>query len=120
VLDPGVIPEIKGVTKWVEMALRTLINLLNPLRRFPANEYISGASKIPTIIYYDRAGNVKAVGAEAVKEGIYEIAEDEHWVKAVWYVLIFSSAVCFTTKPGSNSISDLGTVGGQDPSTTSQ
>ena len=62
--------------------------------RFPAQEYVSGASKIPTIIYYDRAGNVKAVGAEAAKEGIYEIAEDEHWVKAEWYVLIFSLAVC--------------------------
>jgi hypothetical protein len=44
------------------------------------------------IIYYDRAGNVKAVGAEAVKEGIYETAEDEHLVKAEWYVLIFSLA----------------------------
>jgi hypothetical protein len=58
--------------------------------RFPAHEYISGASKIPTIIYYDCVGNVKAVGAEAVKEGIYEIAEEKHWVKAEWYgVLIF-------------------------------
>ena len=64
------------------------------LCRFPAHEYISGASKIPTIIYYDRAGNVKAVGAEAVKEGIYEIAEEEHWVKAEWYgVLIASQSV---------------------------
>jgi len=30
VLDPGVIPEIKGVTKWVEMALKSLIELFNP------------------------------------------------------------------------------------------
>jgi hypothetical protein len=43
--------------------------------------------KIPTIIYYDRAGKVKAVGAEAMKEGIYEKAEDEGWVKAEWYIL---------------------------------
>ena len=50
---------------------------------------------------------MKAVGAEAMKEGIYEIAEDEHWVKAEWYVLIFSFGVCFTTKPGSNYISYL-------------
>jgi len=80
------------------------------LCRFPANEYISGASKIFTIIYYDRAGNVKTVGSEAVKGGIYDIAEDEHWIKAQWYFLIFSLVVCFTTKPGSNSISDLGWV----------
>ena len=52
--------------------------------RFPAHEHISGASKIPTIIYYDRDGKVRAVGAEAMREGIYEIAEDENWVKAEW------------------------------------
>ena len=107
-LDRGIIPEINGVTKLVEITAKTLTNLFNPIVcRFPAHEYISGASKIPTIIYYDRAGNVKAVGAEAVEEGIYEMAEDEHWVKAEWYVLIFSSIVCFTTKQGSNYISDL-------------
>ena len=77
------------------------------MRRFPANEYITGASKIPTIIYYDRAGNVKAVGAEAVKEGIYETAEDEYWVKAEWYFFILSLTAYFITKPGSNYISDL-------------
>lgn len=55
--------------------------------RFPADahEHISHASKIPTIIYYDRAGNVKAVGAEAVQETIYRVARTEHWVKAEWY-----------------------------------
>ena len=53
-------------------------------RRFPAHEHISGASKIPTVIYYDQDGKVRAVGAEAMKEGIYEVAEDEDWVKAEW------------------------------------
>jgi hypothetical protein len=52
--------------------------------RFPAHEHISGASKIPTIIYYDLKGEVRAVGAEAMREGIYEMAEDENWVKAEW------------------------------------
>ncbi|KAF5317094.1 hypothetical protein D9611_003520 [Ephemerocybe angulata] len=69
VLDPGQVPEIKPVT------------------RFPAHEHISGASKIPTIIYYDREGQVRAVGAEATKEGIFETAEDEGWVKAEWFKL---------------------------------
>ena len=52
--------------------------------RFPAQEQISGASKIPTEIYYDRTGKVRAVGAEATKESIYEVAEEENWVKAEW------------------------------------
>jgi len=52
--------------------------------RFPAQETISGASKIPTIIYYDSNGNVKAVGAEATKEGIYDAALEGNWYKAEW------------------------------------
>lgn len=54
--------------------------------RFPAHEQISGASKIPTIIYYDKEGNVCAVGAEAMREGIFEQAEDEGWFKTEWCV----------------------------------
>ena len=53
-------------------------------RRFPAHEHISGASKIPTVIYYDQDGKVRAVGAEAMKQGIYQVAKDEDWVKAGW------------------------------------
>ncbi|KAH6918429.1 hypothetical protein BKA70DRAFT_1087615 [Coprinopsis sp. MPI-PUGE-AT-0042] len=67
ILDPGQPPEIKGVT------------------RYPAHEQVSGASKIPTVIYYDRAGNAVAVGAEALREGVYEIAEEEGWSKAEWF-----------------------------------
>ena len=52
--------------------------------RFPAHEHISGASKIPTVIYYDWTGKVRAAGAEAMKDGIYEIAKVENWIKAEW------------------------------------
>ncbi|KAF8901908.1 hypothetical protein CPB84DRAFT_1708063 [Gymnopilus junonius] len=69
ILDPGRVPAIKGVT------------------RYPAQELISGASKIPTIIYYDLAGKVRAVGAEATREGIYEEAEDGEWFKSEWFKL---------------------------------
>jgi len=41
-----------------------------------------------------------------VKEGIFEIAEDENWVKAEWYVLVFPLAIRFYTELGSNYISD--------------
>ena len=47
------------------------------------------------------------VGAEAVKQGIYETAADEHWVKAEWYVLIFFLGRPFTHHPGSNCTCDL-------------
>jgi hypothetical protein len=41
---------------------------------------------------------VMAVGAEAMKEGIYETAEDERWVKAERYVLNCSLAIRFHIK----------------------
>ena len=55
------------------------------LIRFPAQEQVGGDSKIPTIIYYDQAGSVCAAGAEAVREGIDDMAEDGQWIKAEWY-----------------------------------
>ena len=57
--------------------------------RFPAHEHVNDApkAKIPTVIYYDRAGKVCAAGAEATKEGIFETAEEKDWTKAEWYVL---------------------------------
>jgi len=58
------------------------------LSRFPAQEYISGASKIPSVIYYDSSGAVKAVGAEALEESVALRAEEEGWRKAEWCELL--------------------------------
>ncbi|KAJ2928087.1 hypothetical protein H1R20_g9022, partial [Candolleomyces eurysporus] len=69
ILDPGQVPEIKGVI------------------RFPGHEQIRGESKIPTVLYYDKSGNVRAIGAEAMREGIAETALDEGWTKAEWFKL---------------------------------
>jgi len=52
--------------------------------RFPYQELVGGDCKIPTIIYYDRQGKVCAIGAQAVREGINEDAEDGDWTKAEW------------------------------------
>ena len=78
-------PEIKGVTRSAVFSI-LLCNhqLLILWFRFPAHEYVSGASKIPTVIYYDLSGKVRAVGAEAMKESIYLVADDQKWVKAEW------------------------------------
>ncbi|KAF7970806.1 hypothetical protein HWV62_22810 [Athelia sp. TMB] len=63
ILDPGEVPQIKGVT------------------RFPAQENVGGDSKIPSILYYDSQGKLCAVGAEAMQESVIEQAEDESWWK---------------------------------------
>lgn len=54
------------------------------ISRFPAQEIIQGSSKVPSVIYYDRSGIVKAIGAEALVDGVFERAEDEGWFKAEW------------------------------------
>ena len=51
---------------------------------YPAQEHVGGDSKIPTVIYYDQDGKVCAVGAEALREGIEDEAEDGQWTKAEW------------------------------------
>ena len=54
------------------------------LSRYPAQEHVGGDNKIPSILYYDRQGNVKAVGAEALQQHIIDQAEEEHWDKLEW------------------------------------
>ncbi|KAG6889543.1 hypothetical protein C0992_004803 [Termitomyces sp. T32_za158] len=53
--------------------------------RYPAQ--VTGDAKIPTVIYYDAKGTVCAVGAEAMREGLHEIVEDEGWIKTEWFKL---------------------------------
>lgn len=47
---------------------------------------MTASSKIPTVIYYDSRGSVRAVGAEAIKDGVLEMATDNGWTKAEWCV----------------------------------
>ncbi|KAF9047813.1 hypothetical protein BJ165DRAFT_1527075 [Panaeolus papilionaceus] len=69
ILDPGRVPEIRGVTQ------------------FPGQENVGGDCKIPTLLYYDNLGTLKAAGAEAKDEAIEERADEEGWFKAEWFKL---------------------------------
>ncbi|KAH9485819.1 Heat shock 70 kDa protein 12B [Psilocybe cubensis] len=71
ILDPGQIPEIRGVN------------------RYPGQESVGGDLKIPTILWYDQEGVVKAAGAEATREGIAIQVEEEQWVKCEWFKVYF-------------------------------
>ncbi|KAF9816655.1 hypothetical protein IEO21_03960 [Rhodonia placenta] len=62
ILEPGEVPKIHGVT------------------RFPGQEHVAGNSKIPSIMYYDRAAKMVAAGAEAESASIVAEAEDENWL----------------------------------------
>ncbi|TDL19908.1 hypothetical protein BD410DRAFT_815768 [Rickenella mellea] len=69
ILEPGEVPKIHGVT------------------RFPGQEHVAGNSKIPSIIYYDTSGNVKAAGAEADSALVESDAEDEGWLRVELFKL---------------------------------
>ncbi|KAG2153166.1 hypothetical protein DEU56DRAFT_868614 [Suillus clintonianus] len=66
ILDPGEVPKIEPVT------------------RYPAQEHSGGNSKIPSVLYYDSNGTVRAIGAEARQEHIIERADEEGWTKLEW------------------------------------
>ena len=54
--------------------------------RFPGQGKVGGDSKIPSIIFYDRIGNVRAMGAEANEESFVEEAEARGYIGVEWYV----------------------------------
>jgi len=56
------------------------------IERFPGQDNTGMVCKIPTIIYYDKSGKVRAVGAEAIRDGINVEAEENEWVKAEWFI----------------------------------
>ncbi|KAL1725512.1 hypothetical protein EV714DRAFT_221156 [Schizophyllum commune] len=69
ILDPGQVPQVCGVN------------------RFPAQEHAGGDSKIPSVLLYDKSGNVRAAGAETLQEDMMELAIDEGWFKSEWFKL---------------------------------
>ncbi|KZT05487.1 uncharacterized protein LAESUDRAFT_727131 [Laetiporus sulphureus 93-53] len=71
ILDPGEIPQIRSVTCYPGQEGD------NKLRD----------TKIPTIVYYDEEGTVRAVGAEARLDANRLQALDEGWVLAQWFKL---------------------------------
>lgn len=83
-LEPGEIPVLRRVTRYIiRRRLITLLVLLT-MDRYPAQEQVGGDAKIPTILYYDELGNVRAAGAEALSDNIQHEAEENDWIKAEW------------------------------------
>jgi hypothetical protein len=67
-----------------------------PLFSFPGQEHVVGSYKIPTMMYYDQEGNMKAGGAEAEGNAMMDLAEDYGWTKAELCALSSSSLMLRT------------------------
>ncbi len=87
ILDPGEVPKIQGVTRYVRHSLRHCVVADAAVYRFPGQENAAGDSKIPTILYYRADGTVHSAGAEAAVPGIELDAEDEDLFLSKWCVL---------------------------------
>ena len=60
---------------------------INDLPRFPAQEHVGGDCKIPSILFYDQYGVVRAAGAEALLEDSMAQKEEEQWLSCQWFVV---------------------------------
>ncbi|KAJ7905200.1 hypothetical protein B0H13DRAFT_1716733 [Mycena leptocephala] len=69
ILEPGQVPVIR------------------PITRFPGQQDVGGDSKVPTSIYYDREGIIRAEGAETMLAESMDRAYDEGWQRAEWFKL---------------------------------
>jgi hypothetical protein len=80
ILDPGEVPKIHGVTRYmIVVSWNKCVLILN---RFPGQE--NGDHKIPTILWYTKEGQVRAAGAEAGKDTMIFAAEKENLIFVEW------------------------------------
>ena len=61
---------------------------------FPAQELVRvwGDGKVPSLLYYDNGGKLRAAGAEVLAESVIERALDEGWTRAEWLVVDYVDA----------------------------
>ena len=45
---------------------------------------VNGDAKVPSLLYYDKSGNVRAAGAEVLNEDVIVAALTEEWTRAEW------------------------------------
>jgi len=78
------VPEVQGVHKLSYCDSNNFLQLWHSVLRFPGQELAGGNAKIPSVLYYDKCGKVRAAGADTERDGMDIIAEDEKWDKAEW------------------------------------
>ncbi|KAF7293301.1 hypothetical protein HMN09_01209300 [Mycena chlorophos] len=83
-LEPGKVPQIL------------------PITRFPPQPLVGGDSKVPSVVWYDKDGIARAVGAEAGEESVRERAAEEGWQKASWFKLHMRPKTISLTGPSSD------------------
>ncbi|KAI9572596.1 hypothetical protein HD554DRAFT_2014396 [Boletus coccyginus] len=73
ILERGQVPQVLGVRR---QALQFFLAL------------VSDEAKVPSLLYYDKSGNVRAAGAEVLTESVVKAALTEGWTRAECFVII--------------------------------
>ncbi|KAG8952709.1 hypothetical protein FRC03_012018 [Tulasnella sp. 419] len=55
---------------------------------FEGQEFEATSTKVPTVIFYDRHGNLKAVGNETLDDEMELQARSEKWIRVEWFKLL--------------------------------
>ncbi|KAF9262566.1 hypothetical protein L218DRAFT_390595 [Marasmius fiardii PR-910] len=61
VLEPGMVPDVRAVT------------------RYPDQEYTGGDVKVPTVVYYNKNGTMKAIGGTVMEPNTRMEAQEKGW-----------------------------------------
>jgi biotin synthase-related radical SAM superfamily protein len=95
---------------WSHFTTVTQSTTLTNLSRFPRQRHADRIEKVPSVIYYDQAGQLRAIGAEILDPEINARAADERWIKVAWRVRNVGLIIylfIFGAVSGSSSFSDL-------------
>ncbi|KAJ7262662.1 hypothetical protein B0H12DRAFT_304137 [Mycena haematopus] len=71
-LQPGNVPKFEEILRWPKQA--------------------TPDAKVPSVLYYDRLGNARALGAETEDEDTIIEAEENGWIKVEWWKLLLRPA----------------------------
>ncbi|KIJ10677.1 hypothetical protein PAXINDRAFT_57002, partial [Paxillus involutus ATCC 200175] len=61
---------------------------IHRVNRFPGQKHGHGDARVPSVLYYDNIGNVRAIGRSALTdENVIETAEEDGWMMVEWWKL---------------------------------
>ena len=77
--EPRHAPKILSVARY---AVHQFLSIFFTGHRFPSQGVGYTDAKVPSVLYYDKAGTVRAAGAEVLAQDAIERAMTEEWSKA--------------------------------------
>jgi hypothetical protein len=87
ILNPGQVPVIRNVNRCEpSKTVHPICDSDRPFSRFPRQHHADRIEKVPSVIYYDQDGQLRAIGAEILDPDTNAEAADEGWIKVAWRV----------------------------------